>query len=409
MTPHELPFRFNRAFLALWVSQWLSQLGTSVSTLAYPLLVLDLTGSAGRAGTVASVLSATTFLLRLPAAGLVDRYSYRRLMLAADLVRAGALGSLATAIAAGDATLPHVLAVVVAEGALGVVFGPAEFTAVRLVVAAARRADAVGRMQSRTALAGLLGPAAGGALFAVHPALPFAADAVSYLLSWCLVWRTRLPLAPGGRPPRGAMCELVAGIRWLRSQRFLWAAAWWIAGQTAVFGSVGLALLVLARARGATSGQIGILCTLSATGAVVGAAATPALQRLWSPRATLRAAAWADTAATAALLPVRSPYLMGAIGAVAFFLVPASNAALFGLVATTVPDELAGRAQAAATQVTTLLAPIAPVAIGAIADARDASFGTATCALAFLALAIVASTPLLPECRTPPPAQRGGV
>lgn len=60
----DLPLRRNREFVALWVGQATSALGTSMSTLAYPLLVLTVTDSPGQAGLVASVLAATTFLLR---------------------------------------------------------------------------------------------------------------------------------------------------------------------------------------------------------------------------------------------------------------------------------------------------------------------------------------------------------
>jgi hypothetical protein len=59
--------RRNRSFVLLWLSQAVSQLGTSVSSLAYPLVVLELTGSAFDAGLVAATLAGTGLMLKVPA------------------------------------------------------------------------------------------------------------------------------------------------------------------------------------------------------------------------------------------------------------------------------------------------------------------------------------------------------
>jgi len=173
------PLSRNREFGALWVGQTISEFGTSLSAFAYPLLVLALTGSAFQAGLVGTVLASTTFVLRLPAGAWADRLDRRRLMLASDAGRALALVSIPIADLLGGLTVGHILAVAVVEGALGVVFGPAEAAAVRRVVAADQVRDAVARNQIRAQVAGLLGPIAGGALFTLGRAVPFACDALS--------------------------------------------------------------------------------------------------------------------------------------------------------------------------------------------------------------------------------------
>ena len=63
----------NREFNLLWISQSLSDLGNSIATLAVPLLVLTLTGSAVQAGLVATTGLVTVVLCRLPAGVLADR------------------------------------------------------------------------------------------------------------------------------------------------------------------------------------------------------------------------------------------------------------------------------------------------------------------------------------------------
>lgn len=48
--PAEQPLRRNRDFRALWTGQAASALGTSISGLAYPLVILAVTGSPTLAG-----------------------------------------------------------------------------------------------------------------------------------------------------------------------------------------------------------------------------------------------------------------------------------------------------------------------------------------------------------------------
>ena len=50
-----VPLRRNRDFMLLQTGQLLSNLGTQLTVIAYPLLVLALTGSAAKAGLVGFV------------------------------------------------------------------------------------------------------------------------------------------------------------------------------------------------------------------------------------------------------------------------------------------------------------------------------------------------------------------
>jgi hypothetical protein len=68
-----VPLHRNRDFRRLWVSQVLSDTGSQATAIAYPLLVLVLTGSAVSAGLVGTVASVVQVALRLPSGVLVDR------------------------------------------------------------------------------------------------------------------------------------------------------------------------------------------------------------------------------------------------------------------------------------------------------------------------------------------------
>src|SRR3954471_11572531 len=244
-----VPLRRNRPFVLLWVSQTLSLLGTSISALAYPLLILESTGSAAQGGGGAAALSATVLVLKRPAGRRGDARPGMAPLLVADAVRALALAAVAVSVAAGSVSVVLVVCVSVVEAAGGVVFAPAEFRLQRQLVAVAQRGDAVARAQARSQVAGVLGPSLGGALYAVDPALPFAADAASYLVSLVLVLAVRAltrrdPAAAGGSAGGGGRSR--EAWRWLRAHGRLWAATWWAAALTATFSAVGFVLLTLA-------------------------------------------------------------------------------------------------------------------------------------------------------------------
>src|SRR5215469_1582573 len=112
----------NRDYLLLWVGQTLSDTGSAVSELAFPLLVLAVTHSAAQAGFVAALRALPALLLTLPAGALVDRWDRRHLMLACDAGRALALASIPTAYVFGWLSIWQLSAAAFGEGALAIIF-----------------------------------------------------------------------------------------------------------------------------------------------------------------------------------------------------------------------------------------------------------------------------------------------
>ena len=347
-----VPLRRNREYAALWIGQATSNLGISMSSFAYPLVVLAATGSAVKAGLVGTVLAGTAFVLRVPAGLQVDRRDRRKILIACDAGRALNSAGFAVALALGRFSFPHVLVVAFVEAALGVLFGPAEAAAVRRVVAREQIREAVAVNASRTAVPGLLGPPLGGVLFAAGRALPFLADAVTYLVSLACVASVRSPLQDDRAGPRDRrpLSELLEGFRWIRRHRFLRWLLGWFTGASVVFSSLGLVIIVLARNRGASPRELGAMFALTAVGGVVGALATPGILRRVQPYVLVSSFAWLATAATFALLVLHSPYAIGAAGAVAFLLAPSVSALAFAVIAEEAPDAVQGRVTSAGIQ-----------------------------------------------------------
>lgn len=287
------------------------------------------------------------------------------MMLVSDAGRAIALASVACAAFVNAVTLPHILMVAIIEGALGSLFGPAEAVAVRRVVAPDQVQDAVATNETRRQFASLLGPSVGGLLFAFGRAWPFVADAASYCLSFITVWTVKTSLKPTTpRRPSAFRRELLEGLRWLWAQRFLRALTLWLSVAGVLFTSMGLVSLVIAQEFGAGATEIGLMYTITGAGAFAGSLAAPWLLRRLSALAVIIAYASVASITTYSLVLIDSVWILGAVGALAYFPVPALSALLMSRVATTVPDELHGKVFSATNQMTTLFHPVGPALAG---------------------------------------------
>ena len=129
-----VPLRRNRDFLLLWSGMAVSVVGSRISTIAYPLLVLGLTDSPARAGLVGFLATVPYLAFQLPAGGLVDRWNRKWIMIACDVGRGVALASIFLALWLDAITLAHIMGVAFVEGTLFVFYNLAQSAAVRNIV-----------------------------------------------------------------------------------------------------------------------------------------------------------------------------------------------------------------------------------------------------------------------------------
>jgi MFS family permease len=293
----------NREFHLLWTSQSLSDLGGAVAQLALPLLVLDLTHSAVRAGVVGTVALVVAHAARLPSGVLADRIDRRRAMLACDVIRLVAFLTLAGAIATGRATLAVIIAVAVLDAASGALFNTAEHAALRSIVPPSQLPDAVARNEVRAYSAALAGPPLGGLLFGITHALPFLGNAISYLISFAGVALIRRPLqAERDEQPPGHAAALAEGLRFAFGNPFLRAVMIITAPLNFALSGVMFTIVVALQRHGVEPGVIGLTSTIVGVGGLAGAVAAPVLQR-WLPLPrVIRFICWAAVAALTATL-----------------------------------------------------------------------------------------------------------
>lgn len=338
------PLWRNREFNLLWTSQSLSGLGGAVAQLALPLLVLALTGSAVQAGVVGTVAQVARLLARLPGGLLADRVNRRTAMLTCDAIRLVTAAGLAGAVAAHRAGLAVIIVVVVVDAICDTLFNTAELAALRSIVPAAQLPDAVARNEARSYGTSLAGPPLGGLLFGLAPGLPFLGNAISYLASLAGIGLIRKPLqAERAEPPAGHAAALLEGLRFVFRNSFLRAVLTIAAPLNfALNGTIFTIIVTLQRHRVAP-GVIGLTETIVGAGGLAGALVAPALQR-WLPFTRLiRFICWAATAVLVVSALFAASLAAAVPVALAVFLGPACNAALFGYQAAITPDRLQGR------------------------------------------------------------------
>ncbi len=360
------PLRRNRDFNLIWSGGTLSDLGSYTSMLAIPLLVLAITGSAAQAGTVGTVAALVRALSRLPGGALADRWDRRRLMLLSDLTRAVMFALLAVTVFSHHVSLAFVIVIVAAAAVFDVLFSPAELAAVSHLVPAGQLSDAFARNEARSYGASLAGPPLGGVLFGVGRAVPFAFDALSYLVSFVAVATIRQPVQ-GDRSAASNQTivrDIADGVRHVLADRFLRAMLLVAAPLNfAVTGAL-FAMTITLRQGGTSAAMIGVTQGIIGLGGLLGALAAPRIQRHASIRQLVLVTSWGLTVCLAIAGLLTSHLVMAVPITVGLLLAPAANAVLFGRLAASTPSHLQARVVSVFYLVATTAASFAPLASG---------------------------------------------
>ncbi|NUR69368.1 MAG: MFS transporter [Hamadaea sp.] len=382
----------NRAFTLLWSSQALSDLGSSMSQLAMPLLTLAVTGSPIQAGIVGTSAAVVRLACQLPAGVVTDRIDRKRLMLVADAVRLSAYTLLGVLVLSDRVSLAWILAINMIATVFHVAHENSQFGAVRNVVPLDRVPEATARNEARQAAVSLVGPPIGGALFGLARALPFFTDALSYLLSFIGVSLIRQPMQQERSEPREhPIKELAEGVKFTLSEPFLRAILLIAPPINLAFNGIIFAMIVILQQQGTPPALIGTVETIVGGGLLVGALLAPMLSRRVPMRTLVIGITWLGTALLAGAALLTGSVLVGIPVALAIMLGPACNAALFGYQAAVTPDRLQGRVMSVIFLLATSLASLSALLGGTLVHLVG---GPATVLVfaAFMGLSAVAAT-----------------
>jgi MFS family permease len=401
-SPVPPPLRRNRDFLLLWTGQVVSTVGTRASSVAFPLLVLALTGSPSKAGLVAFAQTLPFPLLFLPAGVVVDRVDRKRLLLVADGARAVAFASLVAALALDRLVLAHILVVAFVEGACFVFFRLAESAALPQVVPKEQLPTAVAQNQARDQGAELVGAPLGGLLFGINRMLPFLFDAVSYAIGFVTLLFVRSTLQED-RPPRETSVreEVVEGFRWTWHQPFIRAIVVLVGGSNFAFNALFLVLIVRAKDLGASSAAVGAMFALLGAGAILGALVAPAVSRRVPAKLVIVGSLWLWAVYPLVLVVLPNTLALGLVAGIVNITGPIVNVVLSAYRYALVPDRLLGRVGSVILLVAWGTIPLGAISAGFLLEAFGAV--TSMVVLAGVSFAVAVGATVTRTVRNVPP------
>ncbi|MFJ3595665.1 MFS transporter [Streptomyces sp. NPDC090126] len=379
------PLRSNRDFRLLWLSGLFAALGGQMTAVALPLLILKETGSAVRAGAVGTVAVCAVLITMLPGGAMADRVERRRLMRLCDAGSLAAVTALAVAVWNGHAPMALVLLVATSGAVLNSVYAPAAFGLMRAVVPPDQMSTATARLQARTATARLVGPLVGGALFGVHPALPFTAQFLGLFLSTLCVALVRT--RSQARSRAGSVFsrrELTAGLSFLWRLPYLRTVLLVFGlGMNFSFGALTFTALAVFSDSGRSGLGGGFVITCVSAGALVGALIAPRFAAERHVRALVVTTCWSCVGTAAVLAWLSSPVIAGLLCALCMCLSTVASIGFLATLLVVTPEERIGRVQSAAGFLSSIVQPFGPLAGGLLLTTLggSAAFGVIGCVL----------------------------
>ena len=339
----------NRDFVLLWSGQAVSSIGTQVSQLAFPLLILAVTHSPALAGLLGAARTVPYLALSLPAGALVDRWDRKRVMILCDTGRALAVGSIPLAYALGRLSVVQLFVATLVEGTLHVFFNLAETAALTRVVPKEQLAAASARNETLLSTSVTLGPMLSGILYSAGRALPFLVDAISYLASVVSLRfiRAEFQMERVG-PSAGSLAdEIREGLRWLWNHRLMRFMAVIVGGNLLVENAYILVVIVLLQTmRGSpwpVSVTTGLVLAAGGVGSIVGSIVAEPIAGRFGLRQITLGVHWIWALLLPLYLVAGNPWAVAAVTFAVYGITPIFFVAQYSYRLATIPDALIGR------------------------------------------------------------------
>lgn len=335
---------FNRDYMLLWSGQVISSTGTQISQLAFPLLILALTGSPAQAGFAGALRALPYLIFSLPAGALIDRWNRKYVMIFCDTGRALSMGSIPLALALGHLTVLQLFIVSAIEGTLYVFFNIAEAACLPRVVPKAQLPAATAQNMATDGITVLAGPPLGGAIYLVGRVLPLLADAISYgfsVISLCFI---RVDFQEKRTATRRSLwVEIWEGLKWLWQQPLIRFMALLTGGSNLLSAGYALIIIVLGQHMHASSFIIGLIFAIGGIGAILGAIIATPLQKRLSFGQAIIGTMWTFAVPMPFMIIAPNPFVLGLVTAIMFIAGPIYNVVQFSYRSAIIPDELQGR------------------------------------------------------------------
>jgi predicted MFS family arabinose efflux permease len=341
----------GRDFWLYFGGQLTSQVGSSFTLFALPLLVFKLTHSATNLALTTASNFVPYLLFGLVLGALADRVDRKRMMLLTDAGRAAVIVVLPVLALSGTLRVEDVYAVAFVQSTLGILFNCGEFAAIPSLVGRDDLVAANGRIMATNSAGQILGPILAGVLVTLMPPADLLFfDAASFLVSAASLAAIRRSFNAVDRPGpastrvTGLLRDVQEGLRYVWSQPVLRSISLMMALINFVASTESSQLVLFAqRILGASDSEVALLFAAGAAGVVIVSVSAAAIRRRLS---------FAVTALGALVIAGLSVTAMAVIGWYPAALVLWATSSGFGLLVNintaslrqaVVPNEMYGR------------------------------------------------------------------
>lgn len=192
-----------KEFNKLWAGQTVSLLGSAITMFALPTLaVLGLHASAVQIGALSALETLPFPLFGMFAGVLADRWSRRKIMIAADVIRFLTLGTIPLLVVSRRLDMSALYAIAAVTGSASVFFAISYQAYAPVIVRSDRLNEANQRLEFSNSGSAMAGNALAGLLVQwIGAAAAITIDAASYLVSVVSLARIRAPEAAHDGPP----------------------------------------------------------------------------------------------------------------------------------------------------------------------------------------------------------------
>ncbi|MGA8115133.1 MAG: MFS transporter [Actinocatenispora sp.] len=378
----------NHDYMCWWTGTAFSLIGSNVSVIAFPLLVLFGGGSVFDAGLIAAAERVGALLTRLWGGAIADRRSRRVILVAGPLAQAALMGAVVWSVSTGAVVVPVLTGIAFAMGLLVGVVSSATLPAMRRLVPREQLATRAAQEQGLQQATQLVGSPLAGLLFGVARWLPFGVDAVSFVAASIGVALIRKPLGPDRAPAAGSRRRVTTdirdGLRIVAREPFLRYTTVWVAVTNLVGSSVILLGMALLEQQGFDPRTISVTNAVILAGGVIGAVAAGRIVAAVGSRRVFLLGNWVYVVSLGAVAFTRTPWQLALAAAVFVFASVPTASVWEAYTATLVPDALFGRVGATTSFAAQSLTWLGAILAGALAD----QFGARVALLCFAALLV---------------------
>lgn len=277
----------NSNFWKYWVGQTISNLGSSVTLFALPLLVYKITGSALNLGISSAANMLPYLLFGLILGAWMDRVDRKRMMIFTDIARAAIIATIPLAARLGLLSVWWIYAVGFIHSTLTICFQSGEFAAIPSLVDQDDLVTANGRIQASYSAASIMGPVLAGVLVAFVPlASLMLIDALSFLISAFSMMLVTISFNASKHEQserKHIFHDVAEGLRYVLRHPVLRNISLMMALVNFVMATQNAQLVLFAKQRLlASDTQVGLLYTAGSVGVVALSLLAGLLRKRWS-------------------------------------------------------------------------------------------------------------------------------